>query len=197
MAAETGNSQDSQDIEGRSSKPTWRRLSKPRLLALVIALAVIAAVLIYNSRATAPSGGGSAGGIKTPNLTLSPDSQKVALSEPLAVQIWADTDGQKVNAVQANLSYPIDKLNFVNVDSNGSAFGLTVEGSGGNGKITIARGSFEPVSGKLLVATVNFTGADNKGEATVNFSSTTALTSSTSNKNILADTYGGKYSLTQ
>jgi hypothetical protein len=71
-----------------------------------------------------------------------------------------------------------------------------VQGSGENGKVTIARGSFQPVSGKLLVATVNFTGANTSGQATVSFATGTALLSAKTNKNILAGTYGGDYTLT-
>jgi hypothetical protein len=119
------------------------------------------------------------------------------MSSPLSVQIWANTNGQNVNAVQANLTYPIDKLNFVNLDFTNSAFGLAVQGDGGNGQIRIARGNFTPVSGNLLVATINFTGANNRGKANVSFSTGTALISATDNTNILAGTYGGTYSLTQ
>lgn len=174
----------------REQRAPWRKIN---VIIFVIIFAVVASIVIYSSWAAAP--GGSKGGAKTPSLSLSPASQKVPLSSSLKIEIWADTNSQPVNAVQANLSYPIDKLNFVNVDGTNSAFGLSVQGDGGNGVVTIARGSFQPISGKLLVATVNFTGANPKGRATVSFTNSTALLSSTTNQNILAGTYGGTYSL--
>ena len=189
--AKKGDSENSAEVSTRSSR---RRMNRSHWFILAAAIAVIAVILVYNSRTSAPVYNGG-GGIKVPNLMLQPSSQKVSLSSPLSVRIWANTGNHKVNAVQANLSYPIDKLNFVNVDGAGSAFGLAVRGTGDNGKVTIARGSFQPVTGKLLVATVNFTAANNNGVASVKFAADTTLISATTNKNILAGTYGGNYNL--
>ena len=192
MSAEMGNSEEKAGRAGLR-----RHVTMPRVAFLLVILIILAVILAYNSRATAPSANKSSGAVNGPNLSLEPASQRVLLSSSLAIKIWANTSGQKVNAVQVNLSYPIDKLNFVSVDSTNSAFGLSVKGEGANGKITIARGSFQPVSGKLLVATVNFSGANSSGQAIVKFTNGTALLNASTNRNILAGTYDGNYTLTQ
>jgi hypothetical protein len=161
-------------------------------LFFVFAFAIVTTLSAYTSLAAKP-----ARQLVTPNLSLTPSSQRVAAGSTLSVQIWADSSTTQVNAVQANLSYPIDKLNFVNIDTTNSAFGVTAENTGGNGLIHIARGSTAPLSGKFLVATVNFTPLQTKSKssAAINFTSESALLNSSTNTNILAAKYGGSYSL--
>jgi hypothetical protein len=161
-------------------------------LFFVLVFAVITTLSAYTSMAARP-----APALAAPNLTLSPASSSVAPGSTLSVQVWADTSTQQVNAVQANLTYPIDKLNFVSIDSANSAFGVAAEGTGGNGTVNIARGSTTPLSGKLLIATVNFTPLAHKGKssAIVSFTTDSVLLSSTTNNDVLAGKYGGNYSL--
>lgn len=74
----------------------------------------------------------------------------------IAVQIRVDTGGQAVNAVQADFTYPTDKLTFTSIDATGSAFDVDASSSGGSGAVSVARGSTTPKTGDLLVATINF-----------------------------------------
>ena len=177
-----------------------RKFNKLALAFFVAAFIALGAFLVFHSSAAKPSGGGGGHNVKamqTPNLSLSPSSQKLANGASLSVQIWADAGSQSVNAVQANLTYPADKLKFVNVDTTTSNFGVAAQATGGSGTITIARGNTTALSGKQLVAKVNFTAAVGKGSAAVGFASNSALISSTTNKNVLAATYGGSYSLSR
>jgi hypothetical protein len=127
--SEKGTSEESAQTSTRSLR---RRFNKTWLIILALVVIVIASILAYNSHASAPVASSSSyhntGGTKIPNLSLVPATEKVPLSSGLSIKIWANTGGQKVNAVETNLSYPIDKLNFVSVDSTASAFGLSVQG---------------------------------------------------------------------
>jgi hypothetical protein len=162
-------------------------------LFFVLAFAVVTTLSAYVSLAVKPSPPAI-----TPNLSLAPSSAQVARGSTLSVQIWADSADQPVNAVQINLSYPVDKLNFVSIDTANSAFGVAAQNTGGNGVIDIARGATDPVSGRSLVATVKFTpltAAKGKSKAVISFTPGTVLVSSNTNGNVLAATYNGSYSL--
>jgi hypothetical protein len=161
-------------------------------LFFVLAFAIITSLSAYITLAAKPPAPKT-----TPNLSLTPSNQSVALGSTLSVQIWTDSGAQSVNAAQVNLSYPVDKLNFVNINTANSSFGVEAQGSGGNGVVNIARGSTSSLTGKQLIATVNFTPLATKGKSSVvvSFTSGTALLSSATNQNILAATYSGSYSL--
>jgi hypothetical protein len=160
----------------------------------VLSFAVITSLSAYTALAAK-----SAPALITPNLALSPSSGIVSAGSTLAVQIWEDSGTNTVNAVQVNLTYPIDKLNFVKIDSTNTAFGVEAQSMGGNGTIAIARGNTTALQGRQLVATLNFTPLNatskHRSSATVSFSPGTVLLSSVSNSDILAATYGGTYNL--
>jgi hypothetical protein len=161
-------------------------------LFFVLAFAIITTLSAYTTLAAKPAPQQLA-----PNLSLTPSSQRISAGSTLSVQIWANSSSQLVNAVQANLTYPLDKLNFVNIDSNNSAFGVEAEKVGGNGSVHVARGSTTPLSGKLLVATVNFTPLQSRSKSSlnINFTTDSVLLSTTTNTDVLAAKYGGSYSL--
>jgi hypothetical protein len=81
-------------------------------LFFVLAFAIITTLSAYTTLAAKPAPQQLA-----PNLSLTPSSQRISAGSTLSVQIWADSSSQLVNAVQANLTYPLDKLNFVNIDT--------------------------------------------------------------------------------
>jgi cytoskeletal protein RodZ len=146
------------------------------------------------------SGNSSKSSSATGSLSLSSPSsptKKVAKDSTLTLEVWADSGAQSVNALQVNLSYPQEKLSFIKVDGSGSAFTLDAQSSGGNGTVKIARGNIKPISGRLLVAKVQFKALDDSGNATVTFDKSSVLISSTTNKNILGKTDGATYTLSQ
>lgn len=174
------------------------------VLAFVVIFAVIGAYFAFQAFAAPPSsssggshGGKSGGGSQTvANLSIVPASAKISASSDETFQVWEDSLGDQVNAVQANLSYPADKFDFVNIDSSNSAFGVTAPSNGGNGTITIARGTVNPVVGKQLVASFTLKPTVSSGKASIDFTSGSAIERSTDNQNTLQQTYGGTYTLT-
>jgi flagellar basal body-associated protein FliL len=169
---------------------------------VVLVLIAVGAYALFNSKdtkkpSTTNTSSSSSSTEKTGTMSLTPAEQHVNSGSTLTVQVWEDSGSQSVNAVQANLTYPQDKLKFEKVDSTASEFKVTAQETGGSGVIKIARGTTTPLTGKKMVATVNFTplGTANGGSAAVKFSSDTVLLSSTTNKSILSATYGGSYDL--
>jgi hypothetical protein len=137
--------------------------SVARLAVFVSVFALIAATVIIHSYAEPKSRG--------VNLYINPADQKVSSGDNLSVQVWLDARDQPINAVQANLSYPTDKLDFSSVDGMGSAFEVEAQSSGGNGLVKIARGHVGNVTGVQLVATVNFKSKSSSGKANIDFTS--------------------------
>ena len=158
-----------------------------------LAFSFIGAYIIYQATA-APKP-------KTPSnqvsLSLEPASQKVPVGTVLTLSVWVDSYDQPVNAVQANLSYPADKYDFVNIDASLSAFGIEAQASGGNGSVNIARGQVGSISGHQLLAKINLLAKDNNGSSSVSFSGGSAVVRSTDNVNILNQTKGGRYTLSR
>ena len=113
-----------------------------------------------------------------PNLTqaagsiyLSPASATIAKDSYFSVSVRVNAD--TVDAVQANLSYPADKIDFTGLSYGGTGFEIQAEGSGGGGSIRIARGATSAKSGDVLVATISFRAKVDSGSATVSFTSGT------------------------
>ena len=176
------------------------KVNKLLIVALVAVVAILGIYLAHNSGASATtkaSSGTQSGTMLVPNLSLSPSTQNVSKGSTLTVSVWADSGTTTVNAVQANLSYPANLLTYSSIDTSGSAFGVTAQATGSNGKVQIARGNATAISGKLLIAKVNFKAATNKGTAAINFTTGTALAGYTTNKDTLKSTYGGSYTLTR
>ena len=128
------------------------------------------------------------------NFYLSPASKSVSQGASFAVAIRVNSSSP-INAVQANLSYPADKLNFVSISSAGSAFALQVESSAGNGSVRIARGLIGTTSGDKLIATVTFRAKVNSGSAVVSFAGGTQAVNSSGGAVVTASS-GGTYTFT-
>ena len=130
-------------------------------------------------------------------LYLVPPSGTVVQNNSFSVAIRLNTGGESVNAVQANLSYPADKLDFVSINDAGSAFGYIAENQGGDGSIRIARATTPggpPASGDVLVSTVNFKAKVGSGIAAVDFAAGSGVARSNGDGvNILSGTTGGSY----
>lgn len=90
-------------------------------------------------------------------FSLSPASGNISQGGTLSVRLNLNTGGDSVNGFSAFLSYPADKVEVSSI-SYGSRFAIAAEGAFGGGSIRISRGSIEPVSGSVTVATINFRG---------------------------------------
>ena len=122
------------------------------------------------------------------SMYFSPGAATISQGSTFSVSIRTNTSGASVNAVQANLSYPADKLTYLGTSTGGSAFEIQAESSGGSGSIKIGRGSVSAKSGDLLIAVVTFSAIPSSGSATISFSSGSAVVSSSTN----VDIAGGK-----
>lgn len=176
--------------------------SPTHLLLLLVIFALLVGTAIYVSKQNKEEPKTSTDvsaeveqGQKTGSMTLNPSAKAVAESEILTVEVWADSGTEPVNAVQANISYPSDKFEFVNVDSAGSAFEIEAETTGSNGKVVIARGHVGKLTGKQLVAKINFKAKAGGEKVNISFDKDSSLLSALTNKNILGDTVDGNYQL--
>lgn len=168
-------------------------------LAFALLFAGIGGFLIFHSSAAPKPAGG--GGGKTTSasvvaMTLSPASSNVANGNTVTTEVWVDTLNQSVNAVEADLSYPVDKLQFVSVDDTSSAFSIAAQTTGDAGKVVIARGTTTPVSGKQLVAKVTFKAIAASGQAPVAVLTNSQALSSSDNTNVLVSFGTARYRLT-
>jgi hypothetical protein len=124
-------------------------------------------------------------------LYLSPASGTIGTGRTKAVQIRVNADG--INGVSAYLSYPADKLQVTSL-SYGGSFSVAAEGSFGGGGIRISRGSFNNVTGDVLVATVTFKGLK-EGPAAVSFIGGSQTTRTSDSGDSLTGKSGGSYTV--
>jgi chitodextrinase len=156
---------------------------KPVVLTMVMALvAVVGALVVYKSRAAAGT------------LSLVPNTGSVALGSSLTLTIKANSGTDEVNAVEADLTYDQTKLQFVSIDTSGSAYGLQAVNSGGGGSVSIARANQVNLTGDQVVAVVTFT-VIGSGSSNVNFAGTSALIRASDTANILSVKNNGTYTV--
>ncbi|MDF2460799.1 MAG: Cohesin domain [Candidatus Saccharibacteria bacterium] len=129
------------------------------------------------------------------SMYLTPASGTYAAGSTLTVTVRINTGGDDVNAVQADLTYPTNKLTFQSVDASASAFDVPAPTSGGNGAVSIARGKIGNVTGDVEVAKVKFTVLSSPGSVPITFSNSSAVVRSSDSVNILANKTGGTYTI--
>ncbi len=128
-------------------------------------------------------------------LYLSPSSAIVGQNDMFNVLVRINTGDEVINAVQANFSYPADRIEFVSVSGSGSAFKTEAPSSGGNGDVLIARGQIGGVKGDVLLATATFRSLAGSGSALMAFTAETQALRNSNNTNALTETRGSTYSL--
>jgi hypothetical protein len=178
--------------------------SKVRLIVLLVILALVGLIAVLQSNSNTPSkkeptksttvNTSSQGNAK---LYIKPASQNVTVGSAVVFEVWVDTGGQPVNAVQANLTYPVDKFDFSSINTKGSAFEVQALSTGGNGKISLGRGHIGEVKGAGLVAKITLTAKSNKGDADVEFAAGSAVVRSTDHKDILHDKLKGSFKVSK
>ena len=129
-------------------------------------------------------------------LYLSPASKTVNVGSNFTIAIRIDSNEININAVQANLSYPTGKLDFVSIDTSTSAFNVPMQETGGGGSVKIARMVIpNSIKGDKLVANVTFK-AKSAGTATVSFVSGTVVVKDADGAPELTTTKnGGSYTI--
>jgi hypothetical protein len=133
--------------------------------------------------------------VEASSLYLSPASQEVARGSNFTVQVRVDTQGSDVNAVQANIQFPQDKLDLVKINEEGSGFSIKAEQKEEKGLVRLGRGNVVSVKGDQLVVSLEFKAKGDVGEAAIEFAQNSAIVDGKTNKDILSETKSGSYSL--
>jgi chitodextrinase len=170
-----------------NNRPDQRKL----VITLALLIAIPAALVsIHFKPFIFASGSGT--------LSLSPATSNIGLGNNFTVSVYENSGSTAVNAVEADLTFPTTKLQFVNVDASSSAFGVEAASAGNNtnGTVTLARGvsNGATVTGNQLVAVVTFEAAGT-GSAAINFANSSAIVEAAGNTNILGSETGGTYSI--
>jgi len=181
------------------SHPKKDNQVKMAVVLVILALVGLLIVLQANNNDSSKEPGGStdtkvsqSGNAK---LYLKPSNQNVAVGSSTTFEVWVDTGGQGVNAVQANLSYPTESFDFGSIDTKGSAFEIQAESSGGNGTVKIGRGHIGDVKGAALIAKVTLTSKAAASAAEVKFAEGSAVVRTSDHTDILKSKTGGAFKI--
>jgi hypothetical protein len=120
-----------------------------------------------------------------PTIYFNPPTQGYTVGSNITIEVRENSGSTGVNAVQANFSYPSDKLTFVSADGSASGFTTQAQSVGGNGTVTLARGIIGSLSGDQLVAKVTFK-VNIAGTANLSFVNGSALINATTNQNVIS-----------
>lgn len=110
----------------------------------------------------------------TGSIYLSPSSKSAVSGASVTLSVRLSSS-DAVNAVQSNLSYPTDKLDYLSTSFSGTAFEIQAQSTGGGGSVMIARGTTGSVSGDKLIATVTFRAKVSSGSAVVSVTGDSSL----------------------
>jgi hypothetical protein len=160
-----------------------------KYFVLTLVFAATASLLLVPTFAA--RGGNSNKGNKQagPGIVLKSASNSVKNGEIFTVEVWTNSLDNLVNAVQAEITYPESKLQFVEVNSIGSAYSISAEEVATGGLIKIVRAANPAVSGNQKVATITFKAVDGNGKVNIS-SSSSALVSAETNTNIASSNNG-------
>ena len=161
-----------------------------RSLVFIVVFVLVGTITILQTH-SAPKGPQNTG---TARLFLSPAKQTSLVGDILTITVNEDSLNKQINAVQANLSYDPNALEFVSFDNTSSAFDLEAQSVVNNGQVTIARAHVSSLTGQWQVTKVSFKVLKKFNRSTVDFVSGSAIVNSTDNTNILGSSVGGIYS---
>jgi|GEM_PF-2640689 len=128
------------------------------------------------------------------SMSMTSSATNATTDETVTVTIIEDSGSESINAVQANLSYPANSLQYVSTNDS-AAFPIDAQTAVNNGTIQLARGAYTPVRGSQPVAVLTFKVLGSTGTAAMAFAGGTAVVSATSNTNIVTNETGKSLSL--
>jgi hypothetical protein len=111
------------------------------------------------------------------SISLTASKSTVASGATVIIAIYVNGGGANVNAVQADLSYPASRLQYVGFSATGSAFEIAASNGGGDGTASLARGTLSPVNGSALLGTVTFRALVGSGSASIGVAGSSSLVS--------------------
>lgn len=121
------------------------------------------------------------------SFSFTPSSGTYSKDATVKVNVYANTNGENVNAVQANVSYPVDKLQFQSISTGGSALTIFAEKSASSGVVRIAGGTPSPgFSGNKFIASITFKVLEDTGAVALSFTGESAALRDSDNVNILS-----------
>ena len=109
------------------------------------------------------------------SITLTANKATVPAGGSVIIAVYMNGGGSPINAVQADLSYPASKLQYVGFSASGSAFEIGATSGGGDGSASLARGTISTVSGSGLVGTVTFKALAGSGSAAIGVAGSSSL----------------------
>lgn len=163
-------------------------------VALACALVlVVSTPLVFQGGAARAAAGGSV-------LSLSPTTGAYGVGQTFQVGIMLNTNGEAINAVQADLSFPADKLEVTSLDyTTGGFLALVLDHSYDNttGRVLLGGGIWSPgfTGAAGRVATLTFR-ARAAGTAAVVFDATCAVLRNADNVNVLTGTLPAQFTIT-
>ncbi|MEO7047243.1 MAG: cohesin domain-containing protein, partial [Ferruginibacter sp.] len=124
-------------------------------------------------------------------MSLSPSTGSVVSGQSIVVDVRINTNGETVNGVQTNITYPPSLLSVASINSSSGVFDVKAQQTDdGNGNIALGFGAFTPQNGSnLLVATITFV-SKAQGSANVNFANSSVI-SDISNQDVLKNVING------
>lgn len=128
------------------------------------------------------------------NLTLEPSSGIYNKDSVFQVKVMVDTGREYVNAVQANISYPSDKLEFLNISTEGSILTTFADKYTKDGVVKISGGRPTPgFSGNKLLVSVSFKVKADSGSGMLSINADSVVLRNSDNLNILYGKTGANY----
>ncbi|MDF2460694.1 MAG: hypothetical protein K0S68_97 [Candidatus Saccharibacteria bacterium] len=147
-------------LEGEKARLFSVKINKKKLVALIAGVSIVTLWSIPAALATSQ-----------PNLSLTPSVTSATTNQMVLVHVKEDSGTLPVNAVQANVNYPADKLELKYINYTGGSFGIQAEETKTNGQVRIARGRNDgAVTGSQHIATLTFT-TKAAGTASLGFAS--------------------------
>ena len=138
---------------------------KQKLAVATLTLLVMLASVLSAAPVQAASG----------SITLSSNKSLVATGGSFVVAIYMNGGGNAIYGVQADISYPSSKVQYIGFSGSGGAFEIAAANGGSDGLATIARGTTSPVSGSGLIGTATFKALAGSGSATIAIASSSSL----------------------
>lgn len=118
------------------------------------------------------------------SVSATPVDGRVAVGDTVTVVLRQDSGRAPVNAVQAELSYPAERLQLLTIDVTRTSYDVAAPSSGGGGRVSLVRGSRTPLTGAARLAVLTFK-ALRTGTAEVAVLGGTRVLSSTTHEDVV------------
>lgn len=104
-------------------------------------------------------------------LILEPNSGSIELNQSLSVKLYEDSGNEEIISVDVGLKYDSTKLEFINIDSKDSKLQQLPNDNSKKGLISVTGFIFPPetLTGKQLIATINFKVIASSDKTTITF----------------------------